>query len=68
MVLYVAVVAVVNLGLGYGLAVYLGAGRMPRRMPDTAEAEYDYDSTADYDSDNSYESSYESDLETAASA
>ncbi len=27
MVWYVALIAIVNLGLGYGLAVYLGAGR-----------------------------------------
>lgn len=29
MVWYVAVIAVLNLGLGYVLAVYLGAGRTP---------------------------------------
>lgn len=27
MVWYVAIIAIANLGLGYGLAVYLGAGR-----------------------------------------
>ena len=27
MVIYVALIAIVNLGLGYALAVYLGAGR-----------------------------------------
>ncbi len=27
MVIYVALIAILNLGLGYGLAVYLGAGR-----------------------------------------
>jgi len=29
MLYYVALIAVLNLGLGYALAVYLGAGRAP---------------------------------------
>ena len=66
MVLYVAVVAILNLGLGYGLAVYLGSGRMPNRAGNFADAESDsdYDSSEQY---STYESGYESELETAAS-
>jgi hypothetical protein len=67
MVLYVAVVAILNLVLGYGLAVYLGSGRMPSRAVNLADAEpdSDYDSSDQY---STYESGYESELETAASA
>jgi hypothetical protein len=37
MVWYVAIVAILNLALGYGLAVYMGAGR-PRYMLTSADA------------------------------
>ena len=66
MVLYVAVVAILNLGLGYGLAVYLGSGRMPNRAgnPADAESNSDYEPSDEY---STYESGYESESETAAS-
>jgi hypothetical protein len=70
MVLYVAVVAILNIGLGYALAVYMGHGRIPCRFGKTADydSDYDYDSNYEYASDDAYSSGgYESDVEATAS-
>jgi hypothetical protein len=47
MVWYVAIVAVLNLALGYGLAVYMGAGR-PRYVLTSGSND---DSTSDFSDD-----------------
>jgi hypothetical protein len=61
MVWYVALVAIVNLGLGYAVAVYLGAGRNKKQArPDIEDADQD-EALDDED-----ESTEPSELESAA--
>ena len=64
MVVYVAFIAVLNLVLGYGLAVYLGAGRrgIASRRAGHNETPYSDDYEEDeYESDYSYEDAAEED-------
>jgi hypothetical protein len=51
MVWYVALVAILNLGLGYALAVYLGAGRIEKQAQQPPE---------DLEPDESFEEEFES--------
>ena len=62
MVLYVALIAILNLGLGYALARYVDFSRT-RVKPDKAHAAAD--SLDEETDDSEYESEYESDDEYA---
>ena len=53
MVWYVALIAVLNIGLGYALAVYFGAGR-GRKLSPAALTEASSDDEADGDGDEYY--------------
>jgi hypothetical protein len=65
MVLYVAIVAILNVALGYALAVYL---RSARRAANSNSAS-DYDELGDYSSGGSYnERTYEHELESSVSS
>lgn len=65
MVLYVAIVAILNIALGYALAVYLRAVQAGRRTADSVSAS-DYDESGDYGSGGSYhDRTYEHELETS---
>ena len=61
MVWYVALVAILNLGLGYAVAVYLGAGRTEKQVRQVVE-----DAEPDESFDDEYESTEPSELESAA--
>jgi hypothetical protein len=61
MVWYVAIVAIVNLGLGYAVAVYLGAGRNEKQPRQVIE-----DSEQDESLDRDCESTEPSEVESAA--
>jgi hypothetical protein len=63
MVWYVALVAILNIAMGYALAVYLGAGRRDARPQPAADEAEPYDSYRDSDE---YESAELSELESAA--
>jgi hypothetical protein len=65
MVLYVAIVAILNVALGYALAVYLRSAQPGRRV---ANSESDYDETGDYASGDSYQDrTYEHELASSVS-
>lgn len=68
MVLYVAIVAILNVALGYALAVYLRSGQVARRTVNSDSAS-DYDENGDYGSGGSYhDRSYEHELESSVSS
>ncbi|HJQ79355.1 MAG TPA: hypothetical protein VJ828_05335 [Lacipirellulaceae bacterium] len=68
MVLYVAIVAILNVALGYALAVYLRSARSARRAANSDSAS-DYDEIGDYGSGGSYnERTYEHELESSVSS
>jgi hypothetical protein len=61
MIWYVALVAILNIGLGYALAVYMGAGRVrsPLSYPvadSTTDQDQEFDDGDAYYSDDRYDS------------
>ena len=65
MVLYVAIVAILNVALGYGLAVYLRSARSAARAA-SSESASDYYQGGGYGSGESYrERTYEHELESS---
>jgi hypothetical protein len=68
MVLYVAIVAILNIALGYALAVYLRSARSARRTANSHSAS-DFDESGDYGSGGSYhERTYEHELESSVNS
>jgi hypothetical protein len=68
MVFYVAIVAILNVALGYALAVYLRSAK-PGRRTANGNSESDYDETGDYGSGDSYQDrTYEHELEASVSS
>jgi hypothetical protein len=68
MVLYVAVVAILNVALGYALAIYLRSAQ-PARRGAVSDSEADYDESGDYGSSDSYrDRTYEHELEGSVSS
>jgi hypothetical protein len=63
MVLYVAIVAILNVALGYALAVYLRSAHANRRTA-TSHLESNYDGSGDY-GDSYHERTYEHELESS---
>jgi hypothetical protein len=49
MVWYVALVAILNIGLGYALAIYLGAGRKGNRSQQVSDDPEQYESLSEAD-------------------
>jgi hypothetical protein len=67
MVLYVAAVAILNVALGYAVAVYLRSARANRRLANS-HRESNYDGGGDYGSGESYhDRTYEHELEGSVS-
>jgi hypothetical protein len=69
MIWYVALVAVLNIGLGYAVAIYLGAGRKNGPLPKVGESKgYEsYNGGEEYESDGGFaESEEENDLESVS--
>jgi hypothetical protein len=65
MVLYVAIVAILNVALGYALAVYLRSARSTRRSANS-ESESSYDESGEYGAGDSYQQrTYEHELESS---
>jgi hypothetical protein len=68
MVLYVAIVAILNVALGYALAVYLRSAIAGRRAADSGSRS-SYDGRGDYGADDLYEQpTYEHELESSVSS
>lgn len=68
MVLYVAIVAILNVALGYALAIYLRSARSARRTANSHSVS-DYDEGGDYGSGGSYhDHTYEHELESSVSS
>ena len=66
MVLYVAIVAILNVALGYALAVYLRSTRSTRRTANSDSA-LDYEESGEYAAGDSFqERTYEHELESSA--
>jgi hypothetical protein len=74
MIWYVALVAILNLGLGYALAVCAGAGRSGNQpvisvADSTADEEQDFNDGDEYYSDDHYDSAMEgTEYESAVSS
>ena len=68
MVWYVALIAILNLGLGYALAVYLGAGGRrgkSSRPVSGSDVKDDYGDSDDHDADDFYDDAEADEYETA---